>query len=258
MKKHSLLIVLFLLCTTAGYAQESYGKTVPDIKYPVSGQRRPSSLSNDNVLYTILYFGYVNEPKDGQSGLDANPEYFALTFSDTLNPYFNNFNPDYGRALMIVSTMKNQKRIEKKLNVISYPDIILVDPNRRIIARSNKASDIIDYITTNLSMFAATDWNEYILRALRLYETGQVANAQRIVEDCLRHARWSEDFSTEAHKAIPLIVASMSRDNEMYSSYVGEIKHRYNIGILSEQDVAPFKNDFKRIHLSSDKEAGRN
>ena len=43
----------------------------------------------------------------------------------------------------------------------------------------------------------------------------------------------------------------MSR--EKYSFYVGAIKHRYNIGILSEEDVAPFKNDFKRIHLSSDK-----
>ena len=62
-----------------------------------------------------------------------------------------------------------------------------MDPNNRVIARSAKATDIIDYITNNLSMFAVTGWNAYILRASELYETGQIKSAQRIVSDCLRH-----------------------------------------------------------------------
>ena len=210
-------------------------------------------MSNDDVLYTILYFGYNNESVDGQSGLDANPEYFALTLSDSLKPYFNNFNPDYGRALMMVSEMKGQAGIERKLGVKSYPDIVLVDPNNRIIARSSKATDIIDYIINNLSMFAVTDWNAYILRASELYETGQIKSAQRIVSDCLRHGRWYEDFSSEAHKAIPKVVSSMKHD-EMYMYFVGEVKHRYNQGVLSEDDVAPFKNEFSRIHMMGDKD----
>ena len=234
-------------------AQVPAGERVPDIRYPVSGQSRLSRLSNDDVLYTILYFGYDSTPVDGQSGQDANPEYFALAFSDSLKPYFNNFNPDYGRALMIVSKMKGQAGIERKLGVSSYPDIVLIDPNGRILARSAKATDIIDYITVNLLMFAETDWNSYILRASKLFESGQVKSAQRIVSDCLRHGRWLEGFSPEAHKAIPKIVATMEHD-DMYMSFVGEIKHRYNQGILSEEDVAPFKNEFSRIHMMGDKD----
>ena len=243
---------LFLL-PIAGNAQVPSGERVPDIRYPVSGQRKLSRLSNDDVLYTILYFGYDRTPVDGQSGLDANPEYSALAFSDTLKPYYNNFNPDYGRALMIVSKMKGQAGIERKLGVTSYPDIVLVDPNSRIIARSSKANDIIDYITGNLSYFAVTDWNSYILRASDLYESGQTESAQRIVSDCLRHGRWHEDFSPEAHKAIPKIVATMRHD-DMYMFFVGEIKHRYNQRILSEEDVVPFKNEFSRIHMMGDKD----
>ena len=253
MKTKSLLISFFLLWTNIGIAQSPYRGVVPDIRYPVCGQKRPSSLSKDNVLYTILYFGYVDTPQEGQSGLDANPEYFALTFSDILRPYFNNFNPDYGRALMIISTMKNQDRIEKKINVISYPDIVLVDSKRRIIARSNKASDIIDYISGNLSMISSTDWNDYILKALRLFQSGHKGNARRIVSECIQHGRWYDDFTTEAHKAIPLIVASMRHD-EWYMDFVGEIKYRYNIGILSDEDVAPFWDEFKRIHVTGDKD----
>jgi hypothetical protein len=244
-------MLLFLL-PIAGNAQVPYGERVPDIRYHVSGQRKLSRLSNDDVLYTILYFGYDNTPVNGQSGLDANPEYFALTFSDLLKPYYNNFNPDYGRTLMVVSKMKGQAGIERKLGVTSYPDIVLVDPNGRIIARSSKAADIIDYIIKSLSYFAVTDWNSYILRAAELYETGQIESAQRIVSDCLRHGRWSADLSPEAHKAIPMIVASMKQD-DMYMDFVGEIKHRYNQGVLSEEDVAPFKNEFSRIHMMGDK-----
>ena len=251
-KSLTLLMFLFLL-PIASNAQVPLGKRVPDIRYPVSGQRNLSRLSNDDVLYTILYFGYNSDPVDGQSGLEANPEYFALTFSDSLKPYFNNFNPDYGRALMIVSKMKGQAGIERKMGVTSYPDIVLVDPNNRVIARSAKAADIIDYITNNLSMFAGTDWNAYILRASELYETGQVKSAQRIVSDCLRRGRWYKDFSPEAHKAIPRIVASMKHD-DYYMDFVGEIKHRYNQGILSEEDVSPFKKEFSRIHMMGDKE----
>ena len=245
-------MLLFLL-PIAGNAQVPFGERIPDIRYKVCGQRKLSRLSNDDVLYTILYFGYNNESVDGQSGLDANPEYFALTLSDLLKPYFNNFNPDYGRALMMVSEMKGQAGIERKLGVKSYPDIVLVDPNNRIIARSSKATDIIDYIINNLSMFAVTDWNAYILRASELYETGQIKSAQRIVSDCLRHGRWYEDFSSEAHKAIPKVVSSMKHD-EMYMYFVGEVKHRYNQGVLSEDDVAPFKNEFSRIHMMGDKD----
>ncbi len=229
------------------------GERAPDIKYPVSGQRKLSRLSNDDVLYTILYFGFNSEPVDGQSDLDANPEYFVLTFSDSLKPYFNNFNPDYGRALMIVSKMKGQAGIERKMGVSYYPDIVLVDPNNRVIARSAKATDIIDYITNNLSMFAVTDWNAYILRASELFENGQVKSAQRIVSDCLRRGRWSKDFTPEAHKAISRVVASMKHD-DYYLDFVGEIKHRYNQGILSEEDVAPFNKEFSRIHMMGDTE----
>ena len=171
MRKSLILSMLLFLLPIAGNAQVPFGERIPDIRYKVCGQRKLSRLSNDDVLYTILYFGYNNESVDGQSGLDANPEYFALTLSDSLKPYFNNFNPDYGRALMMVSEMKGQAGIERKLGVKSYPDIVLVDPNNRIIARSSKATDIIDYIINNLSMFAVTDWNAYILRASELYET---------------------------------------------------------------------------------------
>jgi len=253
MRKSLILSMLLFLLPIAGNAQVPFGERIPDIRYKVCGQRKLSRLSNDDVLYTILYFGYNNESVDGQSGLDANPEYFALTLSDSLKPYFNNFNPDYGRALMMVSEMKGQAGIERKLGVKSYPDIVLVDPNNRIIARSSKATDIIDYIINNLSMFAVTDWNAYILRASELYETGQIKSAQRIVSDCLRHGRWYEDFSSEAHKAIPKVVSSMKHD-EMYMYFVGEVKHRYNQGVLSEDDVAPFKNEFSRIHMMGDKD----
>lgn len=206
-------MVILLLLPIVSNAQVPVGERVSDIRYPVSGQKKFSPLSNDDVLCAILYFGYNTAPVDRQSVLDANPEYFALTFSDSLKPYFNNFNPDYGRALMIVSKMKVQVWIERKMGVSSYPDIVLVDSNNRVIVRSAKATDIIDYITNNLLMFAVTDWNAYILRASELYETGQVKSAQRIMPDCLRHGRWYKDFSPEAHKAIPRIVASMKHDD---------------------------------------------
>ena len=102
MRKCLILSMLLFLLPIAVNAQVPFVERVPDIRYPVSGQRNPSRLSNDDVLYTILYFGYNNEPVDGQSGLDAKSEYLALMFSGLLKPYCNNFNPEYGRALMMV------------------------------------------------------------------------------------------------------------------------------------------------------------
>ena len=85
----------------------------------------------------------------------------------------------------------------------------------------------------------------------QLFDSGQIFAAQRIVSDCLRHIRWDENFSPEVHKTIPRIVATMKGD-EMYMDFVGEIKHKFNQGILSEEDVAPFKNEFSRIHIMGD------
>lgn len=166
MRKISSILYFLLFFTITGVAQIPYQETVPDIRYPVSGQKKLSMLSNDDGLFTILAF------ED-----DA---------------------------------------------AVSWE----------------------------------TDWEGYILKARDLFESGQEFAAQRIVSDCLRHGRWSKDFSLEAHKAIPIIVASMERD-EMYSFYVGEIKHRFNLGILSEEDVAPFKSEFSRIHMKGDKDLGR-
>ena len=44
------------------------------------------------------------------------------------------------------------------------------------------------------------------------------------------------------------------KDDEMYMSFVGEIKHKYNLGLFSEEDVAPFKSEFSMIHLMGDKD----
>ena len=239
MKKFYLSICCLLLCVTVCFAQKS--EIVPDIKYHTChnhgfGIKKWTKLSDTHVLYTILYFGF-----------EGNPEYFALELSDSLKPYYNNYNPDYGFSLMLLSSMKNQKRIEKQLGVSSYPDIVLIDPKRRIIARSNKASDIIEYITTHLSMFSTTDWNMFILTAKRMYESGQAEIAQKIVRDCIMLYKWDNDFSPEAHKAIPMIVASMKED-DYYTSCVAEIKLRYQKGILSKEDIAPFEYLFPSIH----------
>lgn len=51
---------------------------------------------------------------------------------------------------------------------------------------------------------------------IRYPVSGQVKIAQRIVSDCLRHGRWYEDFSPEAHKAIPKIIASMKHQEPVY------------------------------------------
>ena len=238
-------ILFFLLITLTGFAQVQYQETVPDIRYPVSGQKKLSKLSNDDGLFTILAF-------EDDAIVSWETDRIWYTNID-IQPYFQNYNPDYGRTLFIVSKMKNRKQIERKLGVSSYPEFILVGPDLRILTRSHNPEDIIKYVTTNLSYFAETDREGYILKAKDLFESGQVFAAQRIVSDCLRHGRWSDSFPSEAHKAIPRIVASMEH-NEMYSFYVAEIKHRYNVGILSEEDVAPFKNEFPRIHMMGDKD----
>ena len=250
MKKIYLSICFVFLCVIVCFAQKS--EIVPDIKYHTChnhgfGIKKWTKLSDTHVLYTILYFGFEGNPKEGVSIKEANPEYFALELSDSLKPYYNNYNPDYGFSLMLLSSMKNQKRIEKQLGVSSYPDIVLIDPKRRIIARSNKASDIIEYITTHLSMFSTTDWNMFILTAKRMYESGQAEIAQKIVRDCIMLYKWDNDFSPEAHKAIPMIVASM-KDDDYYTSCVAEIKLRYQKGILSKEDIAPFEYLFPSIH----------
>lgn len=230
------------MCPLLGKAQVPYRVIAPDIRYYVGGQMKPSRLSNDDVLFTILAF----------EGEDAPGKELPFWYTDeTIKPYFQNYNPDYGRTLMVISRMKNQKGVERKLGVSSYPEYILVGPDRRILTRSSKAEDIIAYVTTHLSEYAETDWEAYLLRAGQLFESGQSFAARRIVSDCLRRARWDENFSPEVHKIIPRIVATMKGD-DMYMDFVGEIKHRFNQGILSEEDVAPFTNEFSRIHIMSD------
>lgn len=243
MRRVSSILSALFLCTALCEAQVPYRETVPDIQYNVSGERRSSRLSNDDVLFTILAFEDENAPR----------ETLPLWYTDeAIQPYFQNYNPDYGRTLMVVSSMKNRKSIERRLGVTSYPEYILVGADRRILTRSNRAEDIIEYVTANLSGYAVTDWVTYLLRAKDLFGSGQVFAARRIVSDCLRHTRWDENFPPEVHKAIPRIVATM-KDDEMYLSFVGEIKHKYNLGILSEEDVAPFRNEFSIIHIMGDK-----
>ena len=236
--------ICIILCSAFCRAQVPYRETVPDIKYSVSGERKLSRLSNDDALFTILAF----EDEDAPKG--TLPVWYT---DDTIKPYFQNYNPDYGRALFVVTSMKNRKSIERRLGITSYPEYVLIGADRRILTRSSRAEDIIEYVTTNLSAYRQTDWETYLLRAKRLFESGQVFAAARIVSDCLRHARWDEGFPPEVHKAIPRIVATMKGDG-MYMSFVGEIKHKYNLGILSEEDVAPFKNEFPMIHMMGDKD----
>lgn len=238
----TVTLPVLLLCTVLCDAQVPYRETVPDIRFHVSGQKGLSSLSNDDALFTILAF----ENEDGQ-GNDI-PIWYT---DDSIKPFFQNYNPDYGRTLFIVSSMRNRKRIERKLGVSSYPEYVLVGADRRILTRSHNAEDIIDYVTANLSMFAETDWEEYVLKARDLFESGQSFAARRIISDFLRHARWKSDFSPEVHNAVPRIVATM-KDDEMYMFFVAEIKHKYNLGILSDKDVAPFKEEFSTIHMMGD------
>lgn len=245
MRRLSSILYFLLFFTITGVAQIPYQETVPDIRYPVCGQKKLSKLSNDDGLFTILAF-------EDEAAVSRETDRIWYTNKE-IQPFFQNYNPDYGRTLFIVSKMRGKKRLEKRLGVTSYPEFVLVGPDLRILTRSHNAEDIIKYVTTNLSYFAETDWEGYILKARDLFESGQEFAAQRIVSDCLRHGRWSQDFSLEAHKAIPIIVASMERD-EMYSFYVGEIKYRFNLGILSEEDVAPFKSEFSRIHMTGDKD----
>ena len=242
MRRAFPLVVVLFLCPALCEAQVPYRETVPDVRYSVAGQTKLSRLSNDDVLFTILAF----EDEDAR----RNTLPFWITDND-IQPYFQNYNPDYGRTLMVLTGMKNKKSVERKLGVTSYPEYILVGPDRRILTRSNKAEDIIEYVTTNLSAHAETDWEAYLLRAGQLFESGQVFAAQRIVADCLRRIRWDESFPPEVHKTIPRIVATMKGD-DMFMDFVGEIKHKYNLGILSDDDVAPFKNEFSRIHIMGD------
>jgi len=190
-------------------------------------------LSNDDALFTILVFEDENAPKEKL------PVWYT---DDSIKPYFQNYNPDYGRTLFVVSSMKNKKSIERKLGITSYPEYVLVGGDRRILTRSSRAEDIIVYVTTNLSEYAFTDWAAYLSRAKQLFDSGQVFAAQRIVSACLRHVRWDESFPREVHKVIPRIVATM-KDDDLYRFFVSEIKYKY-YHILSEEDVAPFKNEF--------------
>ena len=238
------IVFAFFLCPTLCDAQVPYREIVPDVRYSVGGERKASRLSNDDALFTILAFEDEDVPR----------ETLPLWYTDeTIKPYFQNYNPDYGRTLFVVSSMKNRKSLERKLGITSYPEYVLVGADRRILTRSGKAEDIVAYVTSNLSAYAETDWAAYLLRAKDLFEAGQIFAARRIVSDCLRHTRWDESFPPEVHKSIPGIVATMKGD-DMYMSFVSEIKHKYNLGILSEEDVAPFKNEFSMIHLMGDKD----
>lgn len=238
------ILSALLLCPAFCLAQVPYRETVPDIKYSVSGEKRLSRLSDDDVLFTILAF-----EDEGAVG-ETLPVWYT---DDTIKPYFQNYNPDCGRTLLVVTSMNNKKSIERKLGITSYPEYVLIGADRRILTRSKRAEDIIKYVTTNLSEYAVTDWTTYLLRAKHLFESGQAFAARRIVSDCLRHVRWDESFPPEVHKAILQIVATMKGD-EMYMSFVGEIKHKYNLGIFSDEDVAPFKNEFSMIHMMGDKD----
>ena len=243
---HRLLpiVLAFFLGLALCEAQVPYRETVPDVRYSVAGEKKPSRLSDDDALFTILAF----------EDEDALGNTLPIWYTDeAIKPYFQNYNPDYGRTLFVVSSMKNKKSVERKLGITSYPEYILVGADRRILTRSDRAEDIVKYVTTNLSAYEKTDWAAYLLRAKDLFDAGQVFAAQRIVSDCLRHIRWDENFSPEVHKAIPRIVATMKGD-DMYMSFVGEIKQKYNLGILSEEDVAPFKNEFTMIHIVGDKD----
>ena len=238
------IVFALFLCPALCDAQVPYLETVPDIRYSVGGERKVSRLSNDDALFTILAF------EDEEISRNTLPLWYT---DETIKPYFQNYNPDYGRTLFVVSSMKNRKSVERKLGITSYPEYILVGADRRILTRSDRAEDIVKYVTTNLSAYEKTDWAAYILSAKDLFDAGQVFAARRIVSDCLRHIRWDENFSPEVHKAIPRIVATMKGD-DMYMSFVGEIKQKYNLGILSEEDVAPFKNEFTMIHIMGDKD----
>lgn len=238
------ILSALLLCPTLCFAQVPYRETVPDIRYSVSGEKKLSRLSDDDALFTILAF------EDEEAVRDTLPVWYT---DDAIKPYFQNYNPDYGRTLFVVTSMKNKRSVARKLGITSYPEYVLIGADRRILTRSKRAEDIIKYVTTNLSAYAVTDWKSYLLRAKHLFESGQGFAARRIVSDYLRHARWDESFPPEVHKAILQIVATMKGD-EMYMSFVGEIKHKYNQGIFSEEDVAPFKNEFSMIHMMGDKD----
>ena len=58
------LLPAFFLCVALCEAQVPYRQTVPDVKYNVSGERRPSRLSNDDALFTILVFEDENAPEE--------------------------------------------------------------------------------------------------------------------------------------------------------------------------------------------------
>ena len=238
-----ILTTLSVICMYVCLCDAQVGSfaTVPDIKYHASGQRQPWKLSNDGILFTILEF---------QDDNDTNKELSAFYTDDGIKPFFQNYDPDYGRTLAIVSSMVNRKGIERKLSISEHPYYVLVGPDPRILTRSNSCEAIIDYVTANLSAFAATDWEAVIIKAIDLFEKGQVYAAQRIVSDFLSHGKWNDNYSPEVHKAIPRIVASMKQNrkyikyDDMYWFYVGEIKRKYNKGILSEEDITSFKNEF--------------
>lgn len=246
-----ILATLTVICMYVSLCDAQVGSyaTVPDVKYYASGQRRPWKLSKDGILFTILEF---------QDDNNTNKELSAFYADDRIKPFFQNYNPDYGRTLAIVSSMVNRKGIERKLGISEYPYYVLVGPDLRILTRSNSCEAIIDYVTANLSAFAVTDWEAIIIRTIDLFEKGQVYAAQRIVSDFLRQGKWSDNYSPEVHKAIPRIVATMKQNrmyikyDDLYWFYVGEIKRKYNKGILSEEDIAPFKNEFSSIRLAGD------
>ena len=123
---HRLLpiVLAFFLGLALCEAQVPYRETVPDVRYSVGGEKKPSRLSDDDALFTILAFEDEDAPR--------NELPFWYT-DEAIQPYFQNSNPDYGRTLFVVSGIKNKKSIARKLGVSSYPEYILVGADRRIL-----------------------------------------------------------------------------------------------------------------------------
>ena len=114
MRRILYILSALFLCMSLCEAQVPYRETVPDIRYHVCGERRLSRLSDDDALFTILAF------EDEDAAKETLPVWYT---DDAIKPYFQNYNPDYGRTLLVVSLMKNRKSIERNLGILSEEDV---------------------------------------------------------------------------------------------------------------------------------------
>ena len=110
MRRLSSILYFLLFFTITGVAQIPYQETVPDIMYPVCGQKKLSKLSNDDGLFTILAF-------EDEAAVSWETDRIWYTNKE-IQPFFQNYNPDYGRTLFIVSKMRGKKRLEKDLALL--------------------------------------------------------------------------------------------------------------------------------------------